>query len=208
MSAFRTIFTSAAAGILGSAMLPASAGPEDFAAALTVYQAGDPVAAVARFRDLAHVGDAQAQLSLSLLLRRGHGVPRNDEAAFYWAWRARLAGHHDALRLTEIIAGELPQSSIRAVARRLDEDLARIAEAGTPAALLDRARVALSLADMPDREEALAWSSVAAALGVPGASELRDALGEELGAERRIAAQKRAERLFEDWCDGAADRCG
>ena len=208
MSMLRTLLVSAAAGLAGGAMLPARAGPEDFAAALTVYQAGDPVAAVARFRDLAQSGDSRAQLNLALMSRRGHGRPRNDEAAFYWAWRARLGGHQDAPRLTEVIGAELPASSVRTVARRLDEDLAALAAAGRASALLDRARVALRLSDAPDREQALAWASVAAALGVSGAAELRDALGRELGSARRIVAQKQAERLFEDWCAAASDRCG
>ncbi|WP_147298818.1 SEL1-like repeat protein [Rhodosalinus sediminis] len=208
MSMRRTLLVSAAAGLVGGAMLPARAGPEDFAAALTVYQAGDPVAAVTRFRELAEGGDVRAQLNLALMLRRGHGRPRNDEAAFYWAWRARLGGHQDAPRLTEVIAADLPAVSVQQVARRLDEDLAALADAGRASAMLDRARVALRLAADPDLEQALAWASVAAALGVPGAAELRDALGRELGGARRVAAQKRAERLFEDWCAAASDRCG
>jgi hypothetical protein len=208
MSMRRTLLVSAAAGLVGGAMLPARAGPEDFAAALTVYQAGDPVAAVTRFRELAEAGDVRAQLNLALMLRRGHGRPRNDEAAFYWAWRARLGGHQDAPRLTEVIAADLPAASVQQVARRLDEDLAALADAGRASAMLDRARVALRLAADPDREQALAWASVAGALGVPGAAELRDALGRELGGARRVAAQKRAERLFEDWCAAASDRCG
>lgn len=187
------------AAICGPAWSEAPRG-SDFAAAMAAIEAGDAATAVALFGDLAAAGDPAAQLNLAVLTARGEGVPQNDAAAAYWAWRARLGGLAAAVSASDHLTGRLGPEARAALARRLRDDLSAIAETGSAWAFLGMARVELALAERPDPARAYAAAALAAALDVRGAAALRDALAVDLTQAARSAAQAEAAALFAGWC--------
>ncbi|TCP61362.1 hypothetical protein EV663_10580 [Rhodovulum bhavnagarense] len=202
------ILSLAVVGSLVSGAAPAQSTPE-FREALEAYQDGDAARAVMGFRTLAEQGDGAAQFNLALLFLKGAGLPRNDRAAFYWAWRARLNTVPEAVALSDMIGRILPAEVVADVAGQLFEDLKADVAGGKADAMLGVARVQITLSPAPDRVEALAWATLASAFDVAGARALRDALGLELSDQDRLAAQARAQELFADWCAGpGAESCG
>ena len=179
---------------------PADGPPADFDAALALVRGGDAPAAVAMFSDLAKGGHRAAQANLAVMLARGEGVPRDDQEAAYWAWRARLAAERRAAALADHVTDRLTDAALADLAARLEGDLRKMTRDGDRLALLGLGRIALQLRQPAQLEEALAWFSVAAALDVPGAAALRDAVSDGLPPEARLRVQARAREEFSLWC--------
>lgn len=161
--------------------------------------------AVAVFRDLARAGETAAQVNLAVMQARGEGVPQNDQEAAYWAWRARLAGEAAAIPVTDYLMARLTDTAREKLADRLDEDLSALAAQGDAQALLGRGRVAAQLRQPPRLDDAAVWFTLAAAVDVPDAALLRDAVELEMDAATRLQVQERARAAFADWCAGIPD---
>jgi TPR repeat protein len=79
-----------AAQIIGS-VTGVFAGP--FEDGMAAYNRGDYVPAIAVFRPLAEQGNAQAQVLLGVMYRRGQGVKRSSARAYLWLSRAASRGN-------------------------------------------------------------------------------------------------------------------
>lgn len=189
----------ALAALCGPAWADVMPGP-DFARAMAAVESGDPARAVTIFSSLAHAGDPAAQLNLAVLMARGQGIVQHDADAAYWAWRARLAGLAAAVAVSDLLTGRLTPEQGADLAARLSADLTHLADTGAPWAFLALARVELALSDPPDPARAYGWAALAAALDVPGAAGLRDAVSGDLDAAARAGAQARASEAFARWC--------
>lgn len=183
---------------------PASADRPGFAEAMAALAAGDATRGVAIFADLASAGDRQAQLNLAVLTARGTGIPQNDLDAAYWAWRARLAGLPEALAPSDALVARLAPEAVATLAERLAADMEALAAEGADWALLALARLELQLRPDPDMATAYEQATLAAALSVPGAAALRDALARDLDPATRLAAQGAATARFHGLCAGTA----
>ncbi len=85
--------------------------------ALTLYQAGDYIAAEAQFRALAEQDDARAQYNLGVLYERGLGVTKNYGEAVKWyslAAQKGLAAAQYNLGLMYLDGRGLPQDDLSA----------------------------------------------------------------------------------------------
>jgi TPR repeat protein len=91
----------------------AFAGPwEDGMAA---YNRGDYVPAVQVFRAMAAQGNAEAQMFLGVMYRKGRGVTRSSQRAFVWFARAAARGNTQAkTELREVSQTMTPQELTRA----------------------------------------------------------------------------------------------
>ena len=189
------------AGVAALALAhPVLGEPGDFATALAAVEAGDPARGVAIFTSLAEAGDAPAQLNLAVLTARGTGIPQNDLDAAYWAWRARLAGLPAAVAPSDALLARLAPEAVEVVSARLAAAMDALAEAGADWAFLGMARLELQLSPEPDAARAYGLATLAAALSVPGAAALRDALARDLDAAARQAAQAVATARFARLC--------
>ena len=108
-------------GVIGGVILAAQmwgavgafAGPwEDGMAA---YNRGDYVPAVQVFRAMAAQGNAEAQMFLGVMYRKGRGVTRSSQRAFVWFARAAARGNTQAkTKLREVSQTMTPQELARA----------------------------------------------------------------------------------------------
>lgn len=171
-----------------------------FAAALQAYHAGRRDEAATLFRRLADAGDPQAQYNLAVLYHTGHGLPRHDGEALFWAWRAKLGGLPQAAALARQLARDRQAEAMPALADRLMAGLQPALAAGDPRAAVGAAMIALELRSPPDRDEAIFWQSLAAALGLPGADTARDRSLAELLPAERDGLQDRVLERFRNWC--------
>lgn len=69
----------------------------DFAAGAAAYKNGDYATAYKEYLQLAEQGDVRAQLSLGLMYQTGKGVPKNDNEALKWYYRATEHINKDAI---------------------------------------------------------------------------------------------------------------
>lgn len=160
--------------------------------------------AAATFHDLALAGDAEAAFNLALLFATGRGVPRNMAEAAYWAWRARLAGVHQAPVLLKTIWPRADASERMLIAQRLEAELVPLAEAGDGKAMLQLAAVLTEVREAPDLASAHIWLSLAATLGLPGASTARDQAFAALPPEDQAKADRVVLSAFSRLCDRLA----
>lgn len=192
-----------AAGLALALALAAPALADPFDEALQAYRDGQPGHAATLFHQLATSGDGRAQYNLSLLFRVGQGLPRSDREALYWAWRSRLSGVPEALRLERMLLAALPEPERNPLVARLMADLRPGLAEGTPAALLGAAALQLELASPANLPEAYFWQALAATLGVAGADVLRDRTAEQIPPSDRVGLQEDFLRRFKEWCAAA-----
>lgn len=178
---------------------------DDFAKAMALVRSGEAAQAVVAFGDLARGGNAAAQLNLAILHTRGEGTPQDDSRAFYWAWRARLQGEPRAISLIEYLDKRIDDATTVRVADELKSDLSQLAKQGHVWALMAIGRVESQLRKPSNPQEALALYMLAAAFEVPKAALLRDAQEAEMSVSDRLSAQKKARRMFQDWCAKMSD---
>lgn len=179
----------------------ADAGQEArFDTALQLARGGQGGAAVAMFQKLAHAGDAAAQVNLAVMLARGQGLPQDEAAAAYWAWRARLAGETRATGLSDHLMTRLTEEACAALAARLLRDLTAQAERGEMQALVGLGRVEIEIRSPARLQEAALWFTLAAAFEVQHAMVLREVAMRDLEPAQRLSVQARARAEFTRWC--------
>lgn len=182
---------------------PASA-TGDFGRAMQAIRDGNPGEAVTEFTRLAQNGDPEAQINLAVLLARGVGTPQNEEAAFYWAWRARLGlENRKAPDVVDYLERRLDAKTRNRVADRLATDLDKVADNGDGNAFLGIAIALFDVREPAKPKDALVSAIVATALNVPNASLVRDAIARDLPEKERLDAQRRAGIRFAQWCETA-----
>lgn len=206
----RLVFASAFA--VAGVMAQAESG-SGFDQAVTLARSGQFAAAAAIFVDLAQNGNRAAQVNLAVLQAKGQGTPQDDQAAAYWAWRARLAGEARAIALSDLMLERLTDSARTKLADRLITDLSTQAEAGVPGQFAAIGRVEAQLRNPPRMEVAALWFTLAAAFEEPGALALREVSMDGLEAKARLAVQERAGAEFAIWCaklprDARPQTCG
>ncbi|MDP2085679.1 MAG: sel1 repeat family protein [Gemmobacter sp.] len=182
-----------------------AADASDFGQALAAHREGRAGQAAQLFRRLADAGDPEAQYNIAVLYLAGHGLPRNDREALYWAWRARLSGIAPAAALIARITAQQAGADMGPLADRLLNDLSEDLRHGEPRAVLGAATLAAQLRTPPDLGEAYFWQSLAAALDLPGTDRaalaaLRDRTLSQLPPDQRDAAQDAVLHRFGDWC--------
>jgi len=171
-----------------------------FDTALDLARGGHGAAAVAMFRQLARAGDLAAQVNLAVMLARGSGLPQDEAAAAYWAWRARLAGETRAAALSDHLMTRLTEEAREVLAERLLHDLTTQAERGEMQALVGLGRVEMEIRDPARPQETALWFTLAAAFEVRHAIVLREVALRDLDAAQRLAVQERAVTEFSRWC--------
>jgi len=190
----------AAVALMGG-MCSVNAGQEArFDTALDLARSGQGAAAVAMFRQLARADDSAAQVNLAVMQARGQGVPLDEAAAAYWAWRARLAGEGRAAALSDHLMTRLTEEAREALAERLLQDLTARAEAGEMRALLGLGRVETEIRNPARPQEAALWFTLAAAFDLRHALALRDMAMRDLEPAQRLSVQARAGAEFARWC--------
>lgn len=172
----------------------------DFGRAVAMAQAGQAGAAVAIFADLAQAGHGAAQVNLAVMLARGQGVPQDDQAAAYWAWRARLAGETRAMALSDLLLDRLTEAARARLADRLIADLSARAKEGVPGQFAAIGRVEAQLRTPAKMDEAALWFTLGAAFEEAGALALREVAMADLEPKARLAVQERAGAAFAGWC--------
>lgn len=171
-----------------------------FDQAVDLARQGQAAAAAAMFADLSHVGNRAAQVNLAVMQARGQGLPQDDQAAAYWAWRARLAGETRAIPLSDLLLERLTDTARRKLADRLTADLIALAELGADGNFAALGRVEAQLRSPPRLEEAAVWFTIGAAFEESGAVPLREVVVGGLDAAARLGVQERAREAFTLWC--------
>jgi|GEM_PF-1114681 TPR repeat protein len=194
----RRFLLASALWLCGAAAMAGST--PDFGRAVAMAQDGQAGAAVAIFADLAQAGHRAAQVNLAVMLARGQGVPQDDQAAAYWAWRARLAGEMRAMEVSDLLLGRLTEAARARLADRLIADLSARAKEGVPGQFAAIGRVEAQLRAPSRMEAAALWFTLGAALEEPGALALREVAMADLEPKARLAVQERAGAEFVKWC--------
>lgn len=194
----RRVLLVSALWLCGAAAMAGST--PDFGRAVALAQDGQAGAAVAIFADLAQAGHRAAQVNLAVMLARGQGVPQDDQAAAYWAWRARLAGEMRAMEVSDLLLGRLTEAARARLADRLIADLSVRAKDGVPGQFAAIGRVEAQLRTPGKMDEAALWFTLGAAFEEPGALALREVAMADLEPKARLAVQERAGAEFVKWC--------
>lgn len=189
------------AAVLIAGGAPAQTEPSSgFDRAVDLARQGQAAAAAALFADLSHVGNRAAQVNLAVMQARGQGLPQDDQAAAYWAWRARLAGETRAIALSDLLLERLTDTARKKLADRLTADLTALAELGAHGNFAALGRVEAQLRTPPRLEEAAVWFTIGAAFEESGAVPLREVVVGGLDTATRLAVQERAREAFAVWC--------
>ena len=156
------------------------------------------VAAYEGFLPLAEAADHDAQYNLALLLRKGLGHPTNYAQSLKWTWLAELGGNQKAeklrVELVELVPSDA-QEIVRSQTKRILDDRFK---SGDSQVILQLASFHLSVVVEPDYKSAYALRSLAAALGLEKAVELRDEIEVQLEPADLIEAQQMAASLFKE----------
>lgn len=96
--------------LLALASIPASA---DLYSAQVAYKKGEFATAFKQFKELAEVGQPQAQLDLAVMYARGEGVDHNNVYAHAWASLAGQNGEARGKSLAEELEPDLTPTSLR-----------------------------------------------------------------------------------------------
>ena len=169
---------------------------DGFNDAANAFKDGDFVKATSMFKILAENGNATAQYNYASLTYEGLGIPVDFEEAWFWAWRARLAGIEKAIKLTENIKGELSQDSEIALVERLNETYENFAFDGDVQAISDVAIINYLALTEPDLEKSYTWALVAQAFGQTDVQSIISESSEILEIDKKISNQKKARELF------------
>ncbi len=167
-----------------------------FQEAIKAYKTKDYVHAFRLFEVQANAAQHDAQYNLALLLKTGRGTPQHYPDALMWAWLSHLGGIEKAKAMADEVVDKLDEASVTAVREKIAERLQKRIEGGDKKAVMQFARYHLEIVAESDYQKAYFWYSIAAALGLEGGSEGRDAAAEELSAEQIISTQEEARSAF------------
>lgn len=180
-------------------------GSGDFDKAMQFVRDGTPGLAVGEFTRLADDGDPFAQINLAVLLARGVGTPQNEAEAFYWAWRARIAGERrKAPDVVRYLRKRLDPKTRNRIAKRLVDDFRALADTGATEGFLGASVALMDVNEPAQPKEALVWAIMAAATNAEEAQLLRDTIAKRLEEKDRLDAQLRAGQRFREWCERAS----
>lgn len=168
----------------------------DFATAVDFIKDKQFVEAFDIFERLAETHDSDAQFNIAILMRKGIGRPSNYADALKWAWLAELGGNDRASELCDELIDLMPEDRLEPVRNQVRAVLQERLDAGESVAILQMAEYHLSISAEPDYKNAYAFRSVAAALNITNAVELRDEIESELEASEVMEAQSIAAKLF------------
>ena len=193
------VLATVAAFISASSSLADDTSEPDFLVAVAAFQNGDYVDAAARFYTLAANGNATAQYNYAMLLYNGVGTPSDFEEAWYWSWRARLAGIKKAADLTDQIADELGVEHESLLLGRLRETFEKNALQGDASSLSSMAIFLIEGQTDPDLAECYVWALVAQALGQTDVQYIIKKANDELELSVKIDSQKKAKAIFKNF---------
>ena len=193
------VLATVAAFIFASSSLADDTSEPDFLVAVAAFQNGDYVDAAARFYTLAANGNATAQYNYAMLLYNGVGTPSDFEEAWYWSWRARLAGIKKAADLTDQIADELGVEHEPLLLGRLRETFEKHALQGDASSLSSMAIFLIEGQTDPDLAECYVWALVAQALGQTDVQYIIKKANDELELSVKIDSQKKAKAIFKNF---------
>lgn len=168
----------------------------EFAKAAELVRQKQFVKAFTIFEHLAMAHDPDAQFNTATMLRKGIGRPSNYTAALKWAWLAELGGHERSIELRQELINLIPEEHVDLVRNGVRTILQARMDAGESAVILQMADYHLFVEAEPDYKNAYALRSLAAALSIKNAINLRDEVETELAPEDLIEAQTIAEKLF------------
>ena len=153
-------------------------------------------AAYEGFLSLAEVADHDAQYNLAVLLRKGLGHPANYAQSLKWVWLAKMGGNAKASKLCDELLELVPENTQETIRQQVKRALDLRFEDGDSEVILQLAQYHLSVVVEPDYKSAYALRSLAAAIGVEKAVQLRDEIEGELEPAGLIEAQQMAADLF------------
>ena len=168
----------------------------DFAKAVDLVREKSFVQAFDIFERLAMDNDHDAQFNIAILLRKGIGRPTNYPNALKWAWLAELGGITRAAEVREEVFDLMPEDQLDLVRKQVKAILQSQIDAGQSVFILQMANYYLNVEAEPDYKNAYALRSLAAALSIETASDLRNEIEPELEPAELIEAQIIAEKMF------------
>ena len=186
-----------AAAVPGSAAF-ASQSDIAFAEAVKAVKAKNYGEAVRLFTEQAEQNQHDAQYNLAVLLKAGKGAPQDFMQALIWSWSSLLGGIEAGEDLSDELVDLVPEKSLdvarEAVASRLQSRITN----GEKPAVMQFARYHLDMLTEPDYERAYVWYSIAAAIGLGGASAARDDVLGDVEEKKIIELQAESGTIFKD----------
>ena len=168
----------------------------EFSKAVDFVREKNFIQAFGIFERLAMDNDHDAQYNIAILLRKGIGHPTNYPSALKWAWLAELGGVMRASEVREEVFDLLPEDQLDLVRKQVKAVLQTQIDVGQSVFILQMADYYLFVEAEPDYKNAYAFRSLAAALSIEGASDLRDKVEPELEPADLIEGQILAEKMF------------
>ena len=176
----------------------AKAEKSEFAIAVDLVKQKNYIEAYKLFAKLSEFNDHDAQFNAALLLKKGLGHPTNYKLALKWISLADLGGLKRAADIRQEVLSLVPLETAAEVHAEIKEILQTRLDSGDVSVCLQFAKFYLEIIDEPDYKTAYALRSVATALNVPGASQLRNQIQNELEAADLIESQALAAKLFNE----------
>jgi len=167
-----------------------------FQEAVKAAKAKDFAHAYTLFEMQAQAAQHDAQFNLALLLKSGRGTPQHYPDALMWSWLSYLGGIEKSRALAEEIIELVPVDTVGAVREKVAARLRKRIDEGDKNAVMQFARYHLEIVEEADYQQAYFWYSIAAAIGIDGSQEARDAAAENLEVEQIIATQEEARSTF------------
>jgi hypothetical protein len=167
-----------------------------FQEAIKAYKSKNFVHAYALFEMQAQAAQHDAQYNLALLLKTGRGTPQHYPDALMWSWLSYLGGIEKAKVMADDILDKLNDDSVAAVREKVAERLKARIDGGDKQAVMQFALYHLEIAAETDYQKAYFWYSIAAALGLEGGQQGRDAAADELSSEQVLTTQEEARSAF------------
>lgn len=168
--------------------------------ALDAYAAGHAADAARIYNELAVAGNGRAQFNLALMFYAGEGVPQSYPDAFNWAWRAKLQGVQQSEALLERVTPAIPNADRQTLAEALFAELQPRVDNGDGRAMMAMSIINTDLLPRPDPVSAYVWQSMAATVGLEGASVFRARTFDALSDKDQAKAQSAAREAFAAWC--------
>ena len=124
------------------------------------------------------------------------GHPANYALSLKWAWLAKLGGVEAASNLIDEIIEFIPEDAINKIRFDVEKNLLKRMENGDTQVILQMSEFYRTIAEEPDLQKSYALGALAAALGVKGATIVRDELEALIDGEQLILGQGIARELF------------
>ena len=172
---------------------------EAFSAAVKAVKARNYSRALTLFEQQANDAKHDAQYNMAVLLQSGKGRPRNYPDALYWGWLAQLGGIKESEGLTSDVLDTLTEDDIKAVRRRVGENLQARLDNGDINAIAQFAEYHLKIVAEPDYNTAYIWYSIAVALNIPDMVDRRDDTESNIEAKDMARLQTEAKELFDKY---------